>query len=459
MYEAKFFDIAIEACIIFLIIFTPMAFGSVGLGPQIVFISISEFIFFLWLLKSIKSGRTDYSFSAFSFLFVIFLAVIFFQTIPLPKFLLKVLSPAMYRNYVDFLPGYKEHFMWRSISAHPQAARIEFLKFLPYALIIFVIADNFKKKSQILHVLGAVSIAGFIIAIFGIAQKFSYNGMIYWAVPVPEGAGPFGPFVNKNHFAGFMELAIPITAVFVFITQKAEKKIFFAFMAVVMLLSLFLCLSRAGIVSFFLACGIVMALVFLRRSLAKYIFYALPVILIIFALIFLVTKGVLVEKFAAAPEAFLKRAAIYKDTVRMFLDFPLFGSGLAGFTDIFPMYKTYAGGMVFRHPESDWLQFLSETGLAGFLCIVISIWLFFKDILCCHFLGKGRCVSLKNVNLRHDRFILLIISAGIVSIISIILHGFLDVNLHIPSNMLLTCIVAAILVASAHVKFKKDDNK
>lgn len=452
-------DVIIEICIIFLIAFTALAFGSVGLGPQIIFISISEFIFFLWLAKAIKAGRIDFTISIFSYLFIAFLTLVIFQSIPLPKFLLKLISPTTYRNYIDFLPGYKEGFMWRSISICPEATKAEFFKALSYGLVGFVIVNNFNKKPQLIRLLCAISITGFAIACFGIIQRYTWNGMIYWIQPVPEGTIAFGPFVNKNHFAGFMELTIPITAMFVFIAERIEKKIFFGFMAAVMLLALFLCLSRAGILSFFVATSFILSVLFLRRSLIKYLFYILPAVLIISIFIFFVVKGPLIERFSSAPEAFSGRLRIYKDVLRMFRDFPLFGVGLGNFGNIFSMYKSFSADLIFRHPDSDWLQFLTEAGLSGFLCIVTFIWLFLKDILYCHFLGRGRCAFSKDTHLRHDRFVLLVISAGLVSITSIVLHGILDINLHIPSNMFLTCIIGALLMATAHIKFKEDANR
>jgi len=444
------FDIAIEICVAFLVVFTPLAFGSVGLGPQIILISVSELIFLLWFIKSIKSGKTDYPSGVFIFLFTVFLALIFFQTIPLPKFLLKALSPATYKNYMDFLPGYKEHFMWRSISIYPEATKLEFFKFLSYGFIVFVIANSLNKKQQLLRILTVISVTGFIVACFGIVQKFTSNGMIYWVQPVPEGASQFGPFVNKNHFAGFMELTIPITAAFVFISERLEKKSFFGFMAIVMLLALFLCLSRAGIVSFLAASGLIFLAAFLRRSLKRYLFYVLPAALLIAVFAFLIAKAPLVERFSAAPAAIQGRWQIYKDIFRMFKDFPLFGVGLGDFGKIFSMYKTFASDVVYANAHNDWLQFLTETGLIGLFYIVALMVLFFKDIFYCHFLGRGDCVLLKATRLRHDRVVIIIIAAGLVSLISIIFHGIFDINLHIPSNVLLVCIIGAVLINLAH---------
>jgi len=434
------FDNLIEICIIFLIVFTPLAFGSVGLGPQIILITISEFIFLLFLLKPAQPEQLFFKKNIFSAIFFAFLALIIFQFIPLPKFLLKFLSPSTYKIYLDFLPGYSERQMWRTISVSPAATQIEFFKILSYGLITFITVNIIKTKEQIIRILTAISITGFIIALFGIIQKFTWNGMIYWIQPVPEGVVAFGPFVNKNHFAGFMELTIPITAAFVFISRKIEKKVLFSFMATAMLLALFLSLSRAGILSFFSALAILFLIVFSRRHLKKYLLYILPAILVICIGIFFIARVPLVERFSTAHEAFYLRAGIYKDIFHMFMDFPVFGIGAGAFGKVFSIYKTSFADKIFTHADSDWLQFLSETGLVGFSCIAIFIWLFFKDILYCW-------------SKRHDRFVLTFLLSGTVSLTSIILHGIVDVNLHIPSNILLFCVVAGLSAVVAHGDF------
>ena len=52
---------------------------------------------------------------------------------------------------------------------------------------------------------------GVVLALVGIVQRPLYAGKIYgfWA-PIMAGS-PFGPFVNKNHFAGWMLMALPLT--------------------------------------------------------------------------------------------------------------------------------------------------------------------------------------------------------------------------------------------------------
>src|SRR5260370_10487849 len=54
---------------------------------------------------------------------------------------------------------------------------------------------------------------GFLISIFGILQHLTFNGKLYWFREMHYGGIPFGPYVNRNHFAGFVELILPLALV------------------------------------------------------------------------------------------------------------------------------------------------------------------------------------------------------------------------------------------------------
>ena len=53
-------------------------------------------------------------------------------------------------------------------------------------------------------------VLGVLLALIGIIQKATFTGKIYgiWQ-PLYSGSS-FGPFVNKNHFAGWMLMALPL---------------------------------------------------------------------------------------------------------------------------------------------------------------------------------------------------------------------------------------------------------
>ena len=62
---------------------------------------------------------------------------------------------------------------------------------------------------------------------------------------------PFGPYVNRNHFAGFAELVTPIALVPLVLGRVRRERLFLvSLFAFVPIIALVLAASRGGLVSF-----------------------------------------------------------------------------------------------------------------------------------------------------------------------------------------------------------------
>src|SRR5262249_1466077 len=108
-------------------------------------------------------------------------------------------------------------------------------------------------------------------SVFGILQQLTYNGKLYWFKTMRYGGAPFGPYVNRNHFAGFAELVIPIALVPLLMGKvRKERLSLVALFAFVPIVALILSASRGGIVSFVVEMVILFALLLVRRTSGKY---------------------------------------------------------------------------------------------------------------------------------------------------------------------------------------------
>jgi len=93
-----------------------------------------------------------------------------------------------------------------------------------------------------------VMIFGFLVSVFGILQHLTFNGKLYWFREMHYGGIPFGPYVNRNHFAGFAELFIPMALVPLMLGKvRRERLIIVGLFAVVSIGSLFLAASREAL--------------------------------------------------------------------------------------------------------------------------------------------------------------------------------------------------------------------
>jgi hypothetical protein len=147
------------------------------------------------------------------------------------------------------------------LSAYPYATKIEFLKYTAYLLLCFLAAESFRAVKNREALAWFLVTLSFAVALFGIAQYLAFNGKLYWLVPVPDGAEPFGPYVNRDHFAGFVELTAPLGLAMLFGRAcRRDKMTMLGMLTAVPIVALMLCGSRGGMIGFLVALAMVVML-------------------------------------------------------------------------------------------------------------------------------------------------------------------------------------------------------
>jgi hypothetical protein len=154
-----------------------------------------------------------------------------------------------------YLPGIL-FFLWGGVqlASHltldPIATREALLKLATDFLLFFLAgqlaATASPKVWRHFGLLGAVF--GFALAMFSILQFCSSQGLIYWSIKADGWA--FGPYVNHNHYAGLMEMLIPVSIAYVLSRPRNHPaRAMLAFAASVPIVSLLLSASRGGMLS------------------------------------------------------------------------------------------------------------------------------------------------------------------------------------------------------------------
>ena len=98
-------------------------------------------------------------------------------------------------------------------TASPYGSRIELQLLTALTLLLFLATQTFRTTDDWRFFMWFIMSLGFLVAIFGILQHLTFNGKLYWFREMTYGGIPFGPYVNRNHFAGFAELVIPVALV------------------------------------------------------------------------------------------------------------------------------------------------------------------------------------------------------------------------------------------------------
>jgi O-antigen ligase len=241
------------------------------------------------------------------------------------------------------------------------------------------------------------------------------------------GGAAFGPYVNRNHFAGFAEMVIPVSLVPLALGKVRRERLFLvSLFALVPIVALLLSASRGGIISFAMQTVILFLLLLVRKGGSKHMIVGGVVVLAAVMAVSWIGVNQVLARFTGtqALEASAgKRASMRQDTWRLFLDHPTWGTGLGTFEMVFPPYDSLYDGKIVNHAHNDYLEVLAETGVAGGLC-------------CLWFLVVVLLNALKGTADLGESFGSVLNLTGLVACSGILIHSLVDFNLRIPANAL-----------------------
>jgi Flp pilus assembly protein TadD len=95
-----------------------------------------------------------------------------------------------------------------SVSLYPASTRRE-LSLLVLAVAAFVLGATVLAGRLAFSIAGvAIAINGAALAFFGLAQQLTWNGLLYWSIPLTGGGTPFASYVNRNNAAGMLNMCL-----------------------------------------------------------------------------------------------------------------------------------------------------------------------------------------------------------------------------------------------------------
>jgi len=446
---------------LFILIFSPLAFATVEVWSLCI-VEISISILAILLLWYQTRGQIQFVAVPGIIPLVLLLLWMLLQLVPLPSSLLVYLSPGsleVYRPVYEALDSQQ----WLPMTVNQKATLQETIRIASYILMYIITIQLLTSGKYLKRTVEVVVSITIVIAFFAIIQRYTSPEHIYWFRPVPEGGSPFGPWVNRSQYAGFMAMVLPlIIGLFLYFRPSVEEeepfrakivtlltspgsnlRIFLSLGVVLVLLSILLSLSRGGILVTLLS-----ILVFFYLLSKKSSFRFWPVLIIISGsvVLFFLTFGSeeiswkFSNTFTEEGEWKLSRLAIWKDTLEIIKTFWLTGSGFGTFVDIFPVYKTMPNNMVYDHAHNDYLELLTDGGVIGFILVV---W----------FILAVLTSGWKKIRRRRDNFSILIGIAAMVGICSMLFYAFTDFNMHNGADGLYFFFLCGLLVSASNTRF------
>jgi O-antigen ligase len=317
-------------------------------------------------------------------------------------------------------------------------------------LLGLVAAPALRQPRQALAASASVVLGGTLLATYAIFARARFGALLYGSIPVPT-IKPFGPFVSKNHFAGYVVLVVLVAlGLAVSLADRHRHRgrrdgatpaaVAVVVASVAMALAVLVSLSRGGVLSLLFG---VTAFVVIRWSLLHRMDRSLLPPLVLGAIL----AGLLA---AALPrEAHLRmqtldqassfRLDTWRGALRMAAASPLAGQGLGAFHDAFPRYKRGHALTRVEHAENDYLETLGEGGLvglgfalAGLVTLVAGGW---------RGLRRGGHPIVRGLG-----------TGALAALFALAVHSSFDFNLRIPSNAALAALVAAMVAAASGLR-------
>ena len=322
------------------------------------------------------------------------------------------------------------------ITVYPYLTWTALLRWGACFLIYFVATQVFRAREELRMLTWFFVLLGFCVALEGIGQYFTGGGKLYGFRVLHLGGEPFGPFVNRNHYAGLMELLTPTGfGLLAFRGVRRELVALVGLFTLVPVGSMFLAASRAGLITLALELAL-LGFIYARRSTGKVrLGPAIAFLLVLAALVAWLGVGRVLERFntkEAEDVTLARRWTMLKGTMRVFATHPILGTGLGTLVVVFPHYDTDYDGRLVNHAHDDYAEALAELGLPGAVCGLAFLWYLFR-------------AGVRGLTTTQGHFSAAYHAGALIACVGILSHSLVDYNLHIPSNALVFLLQAGLL--------------
>jgi O-antigen ligase len=256
-------------------------------------------------------------------------------------------------------------------------------------------------------------------------------GLVQFYTGATGGTGAHGTFSNRDHFAGLLEMALPFSAMYGLAVLRRGRTLVasgaFAAAALILAGSVH-SLSRMGFICALAGLGVAGALSLRRKR------WVLAVPAVAALLFITLPNDEMIARFHETGAA--DRVTVWRETLPMVRDYAVTGTGLGAYESAFMQYKRSAATVTDSYAHNDYLQYLVELGVPGFVCGLIVVIAVMRAAIAGAIRDRspaGRALG----------------AACVASMAALLLHSTVDFNSYIPSNALSFAWVAGLAASSA----------
>ncbi|MGB7925695.1 MAG: O-antigen ligase family protein [Pyrinomonadaceae bacterium] len=359
--------------------------------------------------------------------------------------------------------------VWRTLSADAFETRLVAFRFLALILVAAMLLRYVSSQRRLRSLIYCVIAVGVMSAVFGIVRQAAQHGEESFILPHLKSG--YGQFINRNHFALLMEMALGLV-----LGLLAERgawrqglRLFSYLMAGVLIWSaLVLANSRGGI---FGLIGEVLLIALLYRAsrggmrgdapngFSRSVKYALLRSALVVSMLVVVVIGIvwmggdpLVRKMetlrtevgaeGAGDRLLPRRSEMWYATWQMIEEHPTVGTGFGGYWRAIDGYYDAIGAYVPEQAHNDYLEIIASGGL---LAVALTAWFIAAVVK----RARKKCLRARG-SLRRAACL-----GALAGLCAVAIHSFVDFGLHVTINALV--FTALVVIAVAHVRLNEQD--
>jgi putative inorganic carbon (HCO3(-)) transporter len=391
-------------------------------------------------------------------------AVLVLQIIPLPFALFSRLSPGA----DAVLRATDLQYVLNPPTSHPLAIQpgsaVTVMSVFAGFSLLLVGLTAILPRLRIDRLIVQIAVFGVALAAVAVALKaadvrdLNESGvqLVYGFWRPPQAGDVFGPFVNRNHFAGWMVMALPLAlgySCWVLETSgpsqrddwrgwlrwamrpSASRFMTAAVAVLAMGAALVISGSRSGMASFALTVGVMAYFVATRLARRRLRWMAVWYLgVLVSGAVIWAGVGAAADRFSLAGQDIVSRVNAWRDSMRIAADFPIFGTGVGSYGRAMLVYQTHDRDMFYFSAHNEYVQILAEGGLLLVAAFIVCV------------VGLVRAIRTRLLRGEDNALLYWVRAGAIAGIIGMAAQSMIEFSLHLSGNAVLFVVLLAIAI-------------
>ena len=274
-----------------------------------------------------------------------------------------------------------------TLSLNPSGTRIQLSMLCAFATALLVASQTKLDEFKLRFLSYAMLANGAALTLFAFAQRYSWNGRLFWIFDLPHNETTFGPMVYHNVAGNYLAMCLALGC-YVAVKYTRHKRSLsevdgnsaaVALMLATVAVGLLCSLSRGAILSSVVAFAVVAYLFASRVWEAKTVKWMLPIVLCFAGIMFWFgMSDVVVERMGTLTSGDIltdQRLVHWEAASRAAKDFWGVGCGAGAYGRVVATYETSNSiRAIFNNAHNQFLEFLLIAGIGGLLLFLLLIW-------------------------------------------------------------------------------------